>query len=220
MPPPKADSATLRAPLKVSGPAAAGKPAFSSDGLSAIRGRSPRGPLLGAFRAAAVFPEPFAVSCDRSRAAALGKGSLRQVLARSPAGLRPPRLPLPSAAARLLWSQRRKDSGKRQHCDKAVCAQKTKTTGSGSWNPVSIFNPGLTAKTNAAMRQKGMQMKSFTITSDTNFRQRIDELDPFVCPHDELQALIDDAPDQYAQGFLSGVYAFRQQLSIITARPF
>ncbi len=70
------------------------------------------------------------------------------------------------------------------------------------------------------MRQKGMQMKSFTITSDTNFRQRIDELDPFVCPHDELQALIDDAPDQYAQGFLSGVYAFRQQLSIITARPF
>lgn len=59
-----------------------------------------------------------------------------------------------------------------------------------------------------------------TISTDPAFQDRLDNADPFVCPQDVLQELLDEAPDQYSQGFLAGIYQFRQQLAILTNRPF
>jgi len=58
------------------------------------------------------------------------------------------------------------------------------------------------------------------ISKDQSFNDRCDMADPFVCDKQTLQALIDESPDEYALGFLSGLFCFRQQLSILTSRPF
>ena len=59
-----------------------------------------------------------------------------------------------------------------------------------------------------------------TITPDPEFQQRVDAEDPFVATQSALQSLIDDAPCEYSQGFLAGVFSMRQQLQILTGRSF
>ena len=58
------------------------------------------------------------------------------------------------------------------------------------------------------------------VSDDADFQDCIDRLDPFVCTRENLQSLIDDAPEEYAMGFLAGIYCFREQLAIITKRLF
>lgn len=66
-------------------------------------------------------------------------------------------------------------------------------------------------------------MNHFTptfLSQDEAFQSRVDSADPFVCSREDIQALIDDAPDAYSQGFLAGVASFREQLAILTNRPY
>jgi hypothetical protein len=58
------------------------------------------------------------------------------------------------------------------------------------------------------------------ISSDEEFQERIDRADPFICNQEQLQSLINDAPCEYSQGFLAGLYSFREQLSVLTERAF
>ena len=58
------------------------------------------------------------------------------------------------------------------------------------------------------------------VTSDTAFQSRLDDADPHVCSQEELQGLLNDAPDAYSQGYLAGVFNTRQMLQILTNRAF
>lgn len=192
------------AALEYRGCAASGSARLNQRWPTASVRRSPRRPLLDAFRAAAIFPEPFAVSCDRSQAAVPCKGSLRQVLARSPfggCGLRPA-LAWHSGLTPLVT--RRRTQEKRRHCDKAVCVAKTETTGSGSWNPVSSFNP-------RPCGQKGNSMLPIPpqLTCDEGF-------DMFSTSLHALEDEIAQTDDPYTLGYLRGVRDFREQMAIIT----
>jgi len=59
-----------------------------------------------------------------------------------------------------------------------------------------------------------------SISSDQGFNALVDAIDPMMAPADVLQGLIDDAPCPWSQGWLSGIYAFRQQLAILTDHHF
>lgn len=58
------------------------------------------------------------------------------------------------------------------------------------------------------------------ITTDSHFQDLLDGVDPHVCSQDELQQLINDAPDLYTLGYLAGIYNHRQMLQILTYRAF
>lgn len=58
------------------------------------------------------------------------------------------------------------------------------------------------------------------VTSDSEFQSRIDDADPHVCSQEELQGLLNDAPDAYSQGYLAGVFNSRQMRQILTNRAF
>lgn len=58
------------------------------------------------------------------------------------------------------------------------------------------------------------------VTNDSDFAVRVDDADPFICPMDVLQQLIDDAPGSYELGFLSGIFQLRQQLEFIIGRTY
>lgn len=53
------------------------------------------------------------------------------------------------------------------------------------------------------------------VSHNAQFQALLDDADPFVCPMDELQELLEAAPDLYTQGYLSGVLNFRQMLQIL-----
>lgn len=62
---------------------------------------------------------------------------------------------------------------------------------------------------------------TMTICTDENLSHKIDSIDAFVCDREALNDLIADAAGHpYALGWLEGIMAFRQQLAIITCRPF
>lgn len=50
--------------------------------------------------------------------------------------------------------------------------------------------------------------------------QEADDMDPFVIDSESLQTLIDNAPNEFDLGFLTGIYNFRLQLAILTDRNF
>lgn len=45
-----------------------------------------------------------------------------------------------------------------------------------------------------------------------------DDADPFVCPMETLQMLLDVAVTEFEMGYLSAIHQFRMQLSILTGR--
>lgn len=53
------------------------------------------------------------------------------------------------------------------------------------------------------------------VSHNAQFQALLDDADPFVCPVDELQELLEAAPDPYTQGYLAGVLNFRQMLQIL-----
>ena len=65
-----------------------------------------------------------------------------------------------------------------------------------------------------------MEPDKFSITASQEYQTRMDDLDPMICKEAQLQDLIDDAPEPFVKGYLTGIFAFRQQLSILTSRPF
>jgi hypothetical protein len=65
-----------------------------------------------------------------------------------------------------------------------------------------------------------MEPDKFSITTNEEFQTRMDDLDPMICKQTQLQELIDDAPEPFVKGYLTGIFAFRQQLSILTNRSF
>lgn len=46
------------------------------------------------------------------------------------------------------------------------------------------------------------------------------ETDPFVAPRNDVQRLIDSAPDAWARGLIQGLDMFRVQLALATGRPY
>ena len=58
--------------------------------------------------------------------------------------------------------------------------------------------------------------KQPVVSHNAQFQALLDDADPFVCPMDELQELLEAAPDQYTQGYLAGVLNFRQMVQILT----
>jgi len=63
-------------------------------------------------------------------------------------------------------------------------------------------------------------MQLINVIPSTKLNQEADDMDPFVIDSESLQTLIDNAPNEFDLGFLSGIYQFRQQLAIITGRDF
>jgi hypothetical protein len=65
-----------------------------------------------------------------------------------------------------------------------------------------------------------MALDKLSITANQELQNRMDDLDPMICRQAQLQQLINDAPEPFVKGYLSGIFAFRQQLSILTNRSF
>lgn len=58
------------------------------------------------------------------------------------------------------------------------------------------------------------------ISSNIHFARRVDDTDPFSCPRDALQRLLDDSPGEFELGFLSGIFQFREQMALLTEIKF
>lgn len=65
-----------------------------------------------------------------------------------------------------------------------------------------------------------MELEMSSIAANQEFQTRTDDLDPMICKEAQLQELINDAPEPFVKGYLTGILAFRQQLSILTNRTF
>ena len=65
-----------------------------------------------------------------------------------------------------------------------------------------------------------LALSRLTVSNNVEFQNRIDDADPYICARHELQQLIDDAPDEYAMGYLAGIFNMRQMQSILTGRTF
>lgn len=55
------------------------------------------------------------------------------------------------------------------------------------------------------------------VSHNAAFQARLDDADPMVCPLDELQELLEDAPDLYSQGYLAGIMNLRQMMQLLQA---
>lgn len=64
------------------------------------------------------------------------------------------------------------------------------------------------------------QAMEAAMSADPVWANALDATDILVCPRDELIALLRSAPNAFAAGMIYGVFTMRQEVAMMTERPF